>query len=89
MPGVEILDTLKSVLGAFEAHLRTEYIVYRHKRGGGVQEVRVEVLDAGPSMGPVRFHVSAKSDDGRTATGNPAESLEIALATVHWGDLDK
>lgn len=89
MAGLESLDILKTAAGAYEAYLRTEYIVYRKNREGVVQEVRIEVLDAGPAMAPIRFHVQAKADNGRTATGNPSESLEIALATLHWEELDR
>lgn len=88
MPGVEILNLLKEATGASEAYQVTEYVVCRETRGGGMEEVRIEVRDGGPAMGNLRFSVIAKSEDGRTATGNPAGSLETVLATVHWYDLD-
>lgn len=84
----EILEMLKKETGANEAYRRTEYMLYRDNKSGGVQEVRVEILDGGPAMGNARYHVKATSDDGRVATGNPDKSLETALAIVHWYDLD-
>lgn len=88
MSSVEILDQLKAVTGAFEAYHRTEYVVYRDTASGGVQEIHIEVLDAGPSKPHIRYQVTATSDEGKKATGNPSESLEVALAIVHWHDLD-
>lgn len=84
-----IVGMLKAVPGAFEAYLRTDYEVYRNKKDGGTQKVNIAVYDSGPSMRSSRYHVVATSDDGRTATGNPAESLEITMAIVHWGALDR
>ena len=89
MPDADILERLKRASGAFEVYHRTEYTLYRERKGGGVQEVLVEILDAGPSKQHTRYHVHARSENGATATGNPAESIEVALAIVHWGNLDK
>lgn len=85
----EMLELVKrSVPGTFEAYSVRRFVLYRNKENGESQEVEVEILDAGPDAGNVRYHVIAKADDGRTATGNPAKSLETALAIVHWSDLD-
>jgi hypothetical protein len=62
-----------------------------HKRDG-MKSIIIEVLDMGPggpeNLQPYRFLVRAYDEDGRYATGNGGESIDIAIATVHWGDLD-
>jgi len=35
-----------------------------------------------------RFRREAKSDDGKDASGNPTERIGVALAVVHWYQLD-
>ncbi len=79
---------LKKVAGIFEAYHATSFKCYRNKKAGGVQEVLVEILDAG-SDNSQRYHCTATTDDGRSATGNPAPSIDVVLATLHWGDLDR
>lgn len=88
MSDAEILECLKRVAGISDAYLRREFTVFRETQDGDLQEVTVVVLDAGPSRKGARFHVFATTEDGGRASGNPAESLDSALAIVHWSDLD-
>lgn len=88
MDPFETVAHLQKVAGFFEVYHVTTFTCFRERRdGGGTQEVTVSILDAGPSKPDLRYHVSAKSNDGKSATGNPAERLDVALALVHWGDL--
>jgi hypothetical protein len=81
-----ILPQIMKAARASEGYAVTQYKLYRTRKDGSDQAVTVEVLDAGPGE-KNRFHVYARSDDGASATGNPADSLDVALAIVHWGNL--
>lgn len=70
------------------AHVST-FRCYREIRGVGMKQVTVEILDHGPEAGVVRYSCNATTEDGTKATGNPADSIETVIATVHWGDLDR
>ncbi|HLE63323.1 MAG TPA: hypothetical protein VI750_09295 [Pyrinomonadaceae bacterium] len=85
---VKALDELKAKAGIFEIYHRSTFKCYRNKQHGGVQEVLIELLDAGPTQ-QYRYSVVATSTDGKSASGNPGSSLEEAIAFVHWWDLDK
>ncbi|HEY5021449.1 MAG TPA: hypothetical protein VII30_03065 [Gemmatimonadaceae bacterium] len=84
----EVLALLKSMSGALEAYVAYSFQLTRESKVFGTQWVTVTILDAGP-QNPTRFHVSAQTRDNQKASGNPANTLESALAQVHWGDLDK
>ena len=56
----------------------------------GHRTVTIHVHDRGPgASSELRYCVTATAEDGATATGNPAESVETVLATLHWKDLDR
>ena len=61
----------------------------RTAKNGNIQEVTVEILDAGPNHSGSRYFVSAISKDGKIASGNSMKDLDTAIKLVHWGDLDK
>ena len=85
-----ILDDLKSKANCIETYHVTAFQCLRKTKTGGTQDIRVEVRDAGPNSGALRYHVVAMSADGsRSASGNPANSVHLALAFVRWGDLDR
>lgn len=90
MTEAEIIGKLAQVNGVFEVyHVISTFKFYRKNKAGGVQEVTVQILDAGPeSKEHMQYHCFAKADDGRTATGNPDLSIERALSNVHWEHLD-
>jgi hypothetical protein len=71
-----------------EVYPKTTFKCYRNKKNGGVQEVEVEILDAGPGERD-RYHCTATSEDGKVATGNPASTIEAVLAPLHWFELDR
>ena len=75
-------------VGFFEVYEKSAFQCYRKKKSGAVQKVTVEILDAGPDDQD-RYHCVATGDDGSTATGNPASTVETVLAIVHWADLER
>ena len=83
----ETLRAVKQAAKLFEAYEVTRFTGYRQTQHG-VQEVDVEILDAGPDVDPgLRYHVLA-SAEGKEATGNPGRTPVEALGIVHWFDLD-
>jgi hypothetical protein len=76
--------------GVFEVHQKVaSFKCYRKTSDGSDQEVVVEVFDSGPEDRPsIRYHVVATSEEGRSATCNGCESIDVALMTVHWNELD-
>ncbi len=84
----ETFEKVKKYTGAIEAYQISEFEIYRRTKDGKDQMVTVRIMDAGPDS-PVRYLISAHSDDGKSASGNGDNSLDAALATVHWGDLDR
>ncbi len=55
----------------------------------GNDRITVEIEDYGDDSAPRQYRCYARAEDGRYATGNPAESPAMAIATAHWWDLDK
>ena len=90
MTDLEIIAELRNIKGVFEAYqVISRFMLYRHAENENVQEISVELLDAGPTARPgMRYHFFARTDDGRTATGNPDSTIEGALDNVHWEHLD-
>jgi hypothetical protein len=80
----EIIDELKRIDGVFEAYqVLSTYQFIRNAKSGNIQTVTVDMLDAGQSVDPnLRYHCVARSDDGRTATGNPDSSIEDVLISM-------
>jgi hypothetical protein len=56
------------------------------KRSEHIVNVEVYERISGPGN---RFSVVATDENGRQASGNSADKLDVVLATVHWEDLDK
>ena len=84
-----VMKRLKKEAGFFEIYHKTSFWGYRRNAKGEVQEVSVDILDMGSEAGDARYSCVAKTDDGKTATGNPASSIDVAISIVHWYDLDK
>ncbi len=85
------IETLKEILHASGAFQVTTFECYRELPGGGAQRIIVEVFDAGRgARSGERYSCRAHTEDGKSqALGSPADSIETALAAVHWFDLDK
>jgi hypothetical protein len=86
---LEGLREIQNFANFFEVYHKTSFECYRNAKDGSVQEVLVEILDSGPEQLPNRYHVVARSTDGKSASGNPGDSVKVALAFVHWWELDE
>src|SRR3712207_9118855 len=60
------------------AHVTT-FKCYRETADGGPKEVIVEIHDSGPEVEGARYSCEARSDDGKEASGNRADRVEVAL----------
>jgi hypothetical protein len=86
METAELLTQIKEAARLSEAFRVTTVRGYRTDAQGRLWEITVEIRDRGePSA--ARYYVIATDDEGRTATGSPAESLPAALAKVPWSEL--
>ena len=85
----EITSRLEQQADFFEVYeVIREFEAYRHTKSGEDQKVTVRILDAGPDEGMNRYTVDAESEDGKRATGNAYDTIDMALSGVHWQDLD-
>ena len=84
----EVLSQLDGLADIFEAYHRTSFLAYRNTKDSGVQTLEIEILDKGPSAGDLRYSCKVTTDDGKQAAGNPAARKDVALAIVHWQNLD-
>ena len=75
--GLSEVDTVEDChLATFEACWRDE-------------PVTVEIRDYGPRDPAHRYMCVAKTEDGRVAAGNGAETPEMAILIAHWNKLDR
>jgi hypothetical protein len=82
-----VIAYLNNLPHLFEAAHVTTFKCYRETADRRTQEVTLEILDAGPGVGP-RYRCVARSDDGKVASGNPGDRVDSVLSTLHWWDLD-
>jgi hypothetical protein len=87
-----MLERLKRVPALRDSELFqvTTFHAHRTRKDGILQEVTIEILDAGESADPrYRFQCNARGDDGRSATGNPEATVDTVISVVHWAELDR
>ena len=66
-----------------ETSHRTEFMAYAAGR-----EIAITIFDGGGHRDPLnRYYVRATAEDGREASGNPADTVETALQIVHWNEI--
>ena len=83
------LDLIRQLDDVVEAYEVRTFQVVRRFRDGNQRPVTVSVYDAGSKSIVGRYRVEVRTEDGeKEASGNPDNSLEVALAIVHWGRLD-
>jgi len=80
-------ERLKKLAKLDEAYEVTTIKGYRTDSLGSGREITLEIWDGGPST-PHRYHVIARDEDGRVATGNPEADLDLAMQLVHWRELE-
>jgi len=85
----EMLEMVKKASGAAELYHVTTFRGYRPDEKGNQREITIEVLDMGPGHLAGRYTIVAEDKQGRTATGNGDDSLDVALHIVHWDELDR
>lgn len=83
----EVVDILKRY-GNGDAWVTQTFGFVRTSEKRSEHIVTVEVHERVSGPGP-RFSVVATDEDGRQASGNSGDKLNVVLATVHWEDLDK
>ncbi|MEJ7872261.1 MAG: hypothetical protein WKF67_08365 [Rubrobacteraceae bacterium] len=90
MDGHDAIRRLTNLAGIFEVSEVHTFQCYRNRKDGSIQEVEVKIMDAGPDANAgTRYSVVATSEDGKAASGNSPESVQTALAILHWYDLDR
>jgi hypothetical protein len=82
-----VCSELRKQADIFEAHHVQTFRAYRNSKSRGVQQVTIEILDAGPEKPNNRYQCIATAGD-KSAAGNSAESISTAIALVHWWSLD-
>ena len=84
------LAFLNRLEGLAEARHATYFRCSRQRPDGGSHELLLEVLDAGPGANPAtRYWVSVTSvEDGRRAGGSGGPTVDEALTTLRWWELD-
>jgi hypothetical protein len=88
---IEVIEKLKQLEGAKFSEVCEKHVFecYRVRSDGCMQEVTVVVLDAGPGAAAhARFYCHAKSEEGRQVTSRLEPTLDAALASIRWADLD-
>jgi hypothetical protein len=83
----DAINALYGTAGIVEIHQRTTFKCYQRLKDGGVREIEVCIFDRGPLHELTRYSAEAKTLSGKSATGNPARTIEEALDNVHWSTL--
>jgi len=84
----EIVTRLKQNANVVELYQKTTFTGFSEDKNGIVQEVELDILNAGPNRPEHRYRCIARSEDGKMATGNPESTIDMALLHVHWNNLD-
>ena len=84
----ETLRALKQAARLREPYEVTRFTGLRETQDGVLQEVDVEVLDAGPDADPHRRYQVRASAEGKQTIGNLARTPREAMAGMHWNKLD-
>jgi len=79
---------LKQNANVVELYQKTTFTGFSEDKNGIVQEVELDILNAGPNRPEHRYRCIARSEDGKMATGNPESTIDMALLHVHWNNLD-
>lgn len=86
---IEVIEKLKQLEGGnfSEVCEKRVFECYRMRSDGCMQEVTVVVLDAGPGAA-ARYYCHAKSEEGRQVSSRLEPTLDAALVSMRWTDLD-
>ena len=83
MGTTDTISRIERELGMSETSQVTTFEGIRETADGSIQEITVELLDAGKGAGPRRYAVSVRFEGGGDdIIGNPAATLDDALSDV-------
>jgi hypothetical protein len=80
---------LSKLTGIYSASHRMKFRCERNRADGEGQSVDVELSELRADDNGPRFQASARTGDGKQAHGNIEGTIKMALAVVHWYELDK
>ena len=89
----KIINDLKTKFNFDEVEHKTSFKAIRDNDNGDLQEFIIDIFDAGTDVDS-EFRYSCeirKIENGEVAaeaTGNPGKSIDDALSTIRWADLD-
>ncbi len=77
----DTIRRIEKVLGMSETFQVSTFEGIRERADGSLQEITVEVLDAGKGAGARRYAINLRFEDGADGiVGNPAATLDEALS---------
>lgn len=79
---------LEQLPGLQAAYIVHTFRCWRDTKDGGAEEVTVSILDRGPEARASRYTCEVTTADGRRASGNANDNVQVAIAVVHWENLD-
>jgi hypothetical protein len=83
MDTTDIIRRIEKELGMSETYRVTTFEGIRENADGRMQEITLEVLDAGKDTENQRYAVNVRFEGGRDdIVGNPAPTLDEALSDV-------
>ena len=84
----QIREKLAKYAGLHEIAEVTTFRAYKSRRDGQTTSVTIEIFDHGPGAGALRWFVRARDELGNLAACNPDQSLDLALVSTHWNELE-
>ena len=84
----EIHQAVAKIDGLSNVQRVYHFSATRACKDGSDEMVSIEIHDAGNDCDWGRYTVVARNEKGRGTSGNPFNTIEPALACVHWCKLD-
>ncbi|HKB41323.1 MAG TPA: hypothetical protein VKD72_33165 [Gemmataceae bacterium] len=86
----DILGRKQRLTGVCEMYHHLTFRLFRYTESGEVQDVMLEVSDAGPDPkhAQYRYRLAATADNGRRVVGSRCPSIDICVAIFRWHELD-
>lgn len=85
---IEIREDIRQVSGIRDlVRVVHTFTGHRKNRAGKMKAVTVEIREEMPGAS-YRYSVKATDEDGREATGQGGDTVQTALFTTHWDNLD-
>jgi hypothetical protein len=84
----EVREKLAQYAGLHEIAEVTTFRAYKRRRDEQTTSVTVEIFDHGAAAGDLRWFVRARDELGNQAACNPDQTLDLALLSTHWNELE-